>query len=194
MAESEEEIRALGISFGAGVFARQRVCIAPLPRRLAHLGQPNQHFLFTQRDCQHLDVSILTLPSPSQMLCSCFSSLLCVSLMSSWCQFHPLFAYVCTCGPEEALQNESPRVISVFIAAQFLRRTWRGRVFLSAIINYMIPLLHSSMSHHVTAFWYIRSRTLQSSVLKFSDNLEVVRIISHAVSEFSTFDLHIWLI
>jgi hypothetical protein len=31
-------------------------------------------------------------------------------------------------------------------------------------------------------------------VLKFSDNLEVVRIASHAVSEFSTFDLHIWLI
>jgi hypothetical protein len=88
----------------------------------------------------------------------------------------------------------SPRVISVFIAAQFLRRTWRGCVFLSAIINYMILLLHSSMSHHVMAFLYIRSRTLQSYLLKFSDNLEVVRIVSHAVSEFSTFDLHIWLI
>ncbi len=35
---------------------------------------------------------------------------------------------------------------------------------------------------------------MQSYVLKFSDNLEVVRIVSHAVSEFSTCDLHIWLI
>jgi hypothetical protein len=33
---------------------------------------------------------------------------------------------VCTYGPEEALENESPRVISVFIAAQFLKRMGGG--------------------------------------------------------------------